>query len=161
MRQRAVDLPPEQRQIHIETAAEEALPHLLRQALAEGGCAGMIVNTVKKAQALAALLRAALPECHVVLFHAQFLMPDRAEKERFLLERLGKGSTAAQRTGSLWWARRCWSSRWISTLTFWQRSCAPWTCCSSASAASTGTRPRASRSAETGALRGADAGGGL
>ena len=33
------------------------------------------------------------------LFHAQFLMPDRAEKERFLLERLGKGSTAAQRDG--------------------------------------------------------------
>lgn len=97
VRQRAVELPPEQRQIHIETAAEEALPHLLRQALAEGGCAGVIVNTVKKAQALAALLRAALPECHVVLFHAQFLMPDRAEKERFLLERLGKGSTAAQR----------------------------------------------------------------
>ena len=33
----------------------------------------------------------------VVLFHAQFLMPDRAEKERFLLDHLGKSSTPAQR----------------------------------------------------------------
>lgn len=33
----------------------------------------------------------------MVLFHAQFLMPDRAEKERILLERLGKRSTPEQR----------------------------------------------------------------
>ena len=31
------------------------------------------------------------------MFHAQFLMPDRAEKERTLLRRLGKHSTRAER----------------------------------------------------------------
>lgn len=47
---------------------------------AEGGCAGVIVNTVRKAQDLAARLREELPEFEVLVFHAQFLMPDRAER---------------------------------------------------------------------------------
>ena len=63
----------------------------------KGGCAGIIVNTVKKAQRLAEVLRVELPGFEIVTFHAQFLMPDRAEKERSLLKRLGKGSGPAQR----------------------------------------------------------------
>ena len=57
----------------------------------------MIVNTVRKAQDLAARLREELPEFEVLVFHAQFLMPDRAEKEQRLMERIGKRSTPAQR----------------------------------------------------------------
>ena len=57
----------------------------------------MIVNTVKKAQAIAARLRAELPEFEVVVFHAQFLMPDRAAKEEALMKRIGKHSTPEQR----------------------------------------------------------------
>lgn len=38
-----------------------------------------------------------MKDFQVFLFHAQFLMPDRAERERILLERLGKRSTAAER----------------------------------------------------------------
>ena len=33
----------------------------------------------------------------MLVFHAQFLMPDRAEKEQRLMERIGKRSTPAQR----------------------------------------------------------------
>ena len=64
-----------------------------------GGCAGVIVNTVKKAQAVARMLREALPEKEVQVFHAQFLMPDRAAREQELMERIGKHSTPAQRDG--------------------------------------------------------------
>ena len=52
---------------------------------------------MRKAQDLAARLREELPEFEVLVFHAQFLMPDRAEKEQRLMERIGKRSTPAQR----------------------------------------------------------------
>ena len=97
VQQRVVALSTKQRQVALHTATEDALPHLLEDALAEGGCAGIIVNTVKKAQALARQLQERMKDFQVFLFHAQFLMPDRAERERILLERLGKRSTAAER----------------------------------------------------------------
>lgn len=46
---------------------------------------------------MAARLRADLPEFEVVVFHAQFLMPDRAAKEEALMKRIGKHSTPEQR----------------------------------------------------------------
>lgn len=95
--QRAVPLAGGGKTVQVAALAEEQLPAMLREKLARGGCAGVIVNTVRKAQALAAQLRQALPDCEVLLFHAQFLMPDRAEKERELLRRLGKHSTRAER----------------------------------------------------------------
>ena len=76
---------------------EDSLPDLLRKKLCEGGCAGIVVNTVKKAQKIAEQLRKALPEMEVVLFHAQFLMPDRAKREEELMKRVGKDSTPAER----------------------------------------------------------------
>ena len=54
-------------------------------------------TSVEKAQAIAARLRAELPEFEVVVFHAQFLMPDRAAKEEALMKRIGKHSTPEQR----------------------------------------------------------------
>ena len=62
--------------VQLTTLTEPELPALLRRKLAEGGCAGVIVNTVKKAQKIAQLLRESLPDKEVQLFHAQFLMPD-------------------------------------------------------------------------------------
>lgn len=95
--QRVIALSTKQRQVTLQTAREDALPQLLEEALVEGGCAGVIVNTVKKAQTIASQLQEMMPDFQVFLFHAQFLMPDRAEKERILLERLGKRSTPEQR----------------------------------------------------------------
>ncbi len=89
------------------SAAKRAVAHLalrddtladaLRERLAQGGCAGVIVNTVRRAQALARSLRAALPECDVRLLHAQFVLPDREAREAELLGSLGKGSAPAKR----------------------------------------------------------------
>lgn len=97
VQQQTVSLPPEEKIIHCFSIQQETLPNLLRQTLEKGGCAGVIVNTVKKAQALAVLLRQELPEYTVVLFHAQFLLSDRANREQELMDCLGKHSVAAQR----------------------------------------------------------------
>lgn len=75
------------------------VPGLLRQRLAPGGCAVVILNTVREAQQMAQLLRHELPEQHVMLVHAQYLMEDRAEWEKTLLRRLGKRSKPEDRNG--------------------------------------------------------------
>ena len=95
--QTTIPLETEPRKVETFPLTEEQLTDTLRSALREGGCAGVIVNTVKKAQAIAARLRAELPEFEVVVFHAQFLMPDRAAKEEALMKRIGKHSTPEQR----------------------------------------------------------------
>lgn len=99
VQQKVVPLPPGKKTVHCFSIRQEELPDLLQQRLQGSGCAGVIVNTVKKAQMLAATLRKILPEYTVILFHAQFLQPDRAEKEQALMRLLGKGSTADQRNG--------------------------------------------------------------
>ena len=95
--QMTIPLESEPRRVETFPLTKEQLTDTLRDALQEGGCAGVIVNTVKKAQAVAARLRAELPEFEVIVFHAQFLMPDRAAKEQALMERIGKLSTPEQR----------------------------------------------------------------
>ena len=95
--QQVIPQRPAARQIRVDTIDSEKLPELLRNMMAQGGCAGVLVNTVKKAQTLASELRELFPAFEVVLFHGQFLMPDRAEREQELLDRLGKNSTLAQR----------------------------------------------------------------
>lgn len=77
--------------------AEGEASNLLREKMQDGGCAGIIVNTVRKAQTMAERLKVEMPDKEVILFHSQFLMPDRAEKERRLMERIGKRSTSISR----------------------------------------------------------------
>lgn len=61
---------------------------VLNDLLSEGGCAGIIVNTVKRAQKIAYTLRQYFGE-DVHLLHARFLAIDRAKKEKELFARLG------------------------------------------------------------------------
>ena len=89
------DTPPKTIEIGRETL--ENLPERLQTDLADGGCAGIIVNTVHRAQSLAARLREALPEMRVIVFHSQFAAADRARREQELLELVGKHSAPAQR----------------------------------------------------------------
>ena len=97
VRQQMVAIPPSKRKVRLLSLTEDSLPAMLRERMEQGGCAGVIVNTVKKAQDLAQILRDVIPDCEVLLFHAQFLMLDRAEKERTILERIGKSSSPIQR----------------------------------------------------------------
>lgn len=80
--------------VEVSSLSQEDIVHCLREQLVDGGCAGVIVNTVKKAQEVARVLRTHFGEETVHLLHAQFLAPDRAIKEQRLLQALGKpGST--------------------------------------------------------------------
>lgn len=85
------------RSVRLERGLVGNLPGRLREALREGGCAGVIVNTVRRAQELAETLRVALPDCEVILFHSQFVLADRAKLEGNILRRVGKGSTPETR----------------------------------------------------------------
>ena len=99
VKQTTIPLDAPGRAVQVVPLTEPKLPKWLCRKLAEGGCAGVIVNTVKKAQKIAQLLREGLPEKEVQLFHAQFLMPDRAAREKQLMERIGKESVPESRNG--------------------------------------------------------------
>ena len=85
------------RSVRVERGLAADLPGRLREVLREGGCAGVVVNTVRRAQELAETLRVALPHCEILLFHSQFILADRAKLEEGILRRVGKGSTPETR----------------------------------------------------------------
>lgn len=71
--------------------------HVLDQRLQEGGCACIIVNTVKCAQNIYKECKNAIKDAKIILYHAQFTMPDRVKKEKKLLEKMGKNSCNSDR----------------------------------------------------------------
>jgi len=78
---------------------EGRLPELLRESLANGGCAAVIRNTVKLAQATYVQLRNSLNADGIVveLFHARFPFGRRMEIENAVLQRFGKEGGRAER----------------------------------------------------------------
>lgn len=71
-----------------ELTANEEIVSVLDDLLSDGGCAGVIVNTVKRAQKIAEALKH-FGEYNVTLLHSRFIAKDRARKEKELLEKLG------------------------------------------------------------------------
>ncbi|MDN6428225.1 MAG: CRISPR-associated helicase Cas3' [Acidipropionibacterium jensenii] len=67
----------------------DVLVATIRAQLAHGGCAGVLRNTVGRAQETFSILQDAL-DCEVVLLHSRFLAPHRASKEADLIDRLGR-----------------------------------------------------------------------
>lgn len=99
---RAVSLPlniPEKR-VKIVKAEDGAVLDEVRSAVNAGACVGIICNTVKRAQEFAALARS-VGGANVILYHAQFIIPDRNDKEEALKEAVGKNSTAFERKGTV------------------------------------------------------------
>lgn len=89
------------RTVRVEHGLVDDLPQRLQMALREGGCAGVIVNTVRRAQELNEILRTTFPEeegWKVVLFHSQFIQADRAELETELVKKVGKGKDSTPKT---------------------------------------------------------------
>ena len=78
------------RSVAVRDLREDNLLGLLKGLLREGGCAGIIVNTVSRAQALALELIKRFGRDVVLLLHARFIAPDRAEGERKLARELGR-----------------------------------------------------------------------
>ena len=78
--------------IQIEAIDEQEIIPLLENLLREGGIAGVIVNTVRRAQELTQRLEAIFGHEVVELLHSGFIATDRAKKEKQLLEMIGKGA---------------------------------------------------------------------
>ena len=78
--------------VRIETLEENCLVEKLTELLSEGGCAGILRNTVKQAQETAQILEKQFPG-RVRLLHSRFLACDRVRKEKELRELLGPGET--------------------------------------------------------------------
>ncbi len=89
------DLPS--RDIRIVRGTDEEIDQYLERALQDGGCAGVIVNTVRRAQIFAQEIRRKFPEKTVVLIHAGFVASDRTKKETFVLNHVGADSLPSER----------------------------------------------------------------
>ena len=75
----------------LETIADdnEVLAAFLESNLADGGCAGIIRNTVKRAQETAAEISLRFPGVTVLLAHSRFVSTHRMHNENYLREILG------------------------------------------------------------------------
>ncbi|MDO5299708.1 MAG: CRISPR-associated helicase Cas3' [Clostridia bacterium] len=87
------------RRVRLSRVEDDGMVERMREALSQGGCAGVIVNTVSRAQRIGRMLREALPDKEVWVVHAHYLAADRAKWEARLLARLGRRSAPAQRNG--------------------------------------------------------------
>ena len=88
------DMPqPSGRKLNVRTEVMDgdSLVDRLAGLLSAGGCAGVIRNTVKEAQATAALLEEKFGTSCVRLLHSRFLACDRVRKEKELRDLLGPG----------------------------------------------------------------------
>ncbi len=70
----------------------------ITDAVRAGACVGIICNTVLRAQYFAEIARK-VAGANVILYHAQYIIPDRMEREEMLKKVIGKGSTADIRKG--------------------------------------------------------------
>ena len=77
------------RVVQLRQLDEDNLGDTLSELLAEGGCAGIICNTVKKAQSVAQCMEMYFGEDCVRLLHSCFLSFDRVRKEQELRDLLG------------------------------------------------------------------------
>ena len=82
--------------ISLRRLAKDALVPLLEEALADGGCALVVRNTVRRAQETYETLRERFGE-DVGLNHARFTIGDRLAKDKDLLDRFGPPRKAGKR----------------------------------------------------------------
>ena len=86
------------KQISVSRTAESDMTELLSEKLSDGGCAAVIVNTVKQAQQLYRELSETLSaEFKIICFHSCFISADRAEIEKKILGRTGRNSDSETR----------------------------------------------------------------
>ena len=74
------------------------IPEVVKKAIKAGGCVGIILNTVSRAQNISEMIRREITD-NTLLYHAQYIMPDRSKKENELLAKVGKTSNSSTRSG--------------------------------------------------------------
>ena len=88
------------KQVLIRHIDEEEMLSVLKKILADGGCSGIIVNTVRRAQELAEKLSGDT-DATIILDHARFTAEDRRIKDNAVLRSIGKESDKTERAGTL------------------------------------------------------------
>jgi len=76
-----------------DIAETDKIVKQIAEILSDGGYAGIILNTVKRAQHFFNEFKRRFPEIECILLHSRFISPDRAKKENELRERLGPSGT--------------------------------------------------------------------
>lgn len=80
------------KEVKVKLIGEEDLVTVIQKSLSNGGIAGIIVNTVKRAQCLARELACVFGQENISVLHSSFLAPHRREKEKQLLNEIGKNA---------------------------------------------------------------------
>lgn len=86
--------------VQIRRADDDSAVSEIDRAVNAGACVGVICNTVARAQHFAELAQK-IEKANVILYHAQFIIPDRIEKEETLKNAVGKNSTITERSGTV------------------------------------------------------------
>ena len=86
-----------ERVVDIVRCTEEDMTQEIQKTLNQGGCVGIILNTVRRVQAFAARVHELFPYTEVLIDHSQFLIPDRLAHEKDIIDRVGRKSTSEQR----------------------------------------------------------------
>lgn len=84
------------KEVKVELLEEDDLAATLQRELSNGGIAGIIVNTVKRAQKIAEKLEVVFVQENISVLHSGFLAPHRREKEAQLLDEIGKNAKRPQ-----------------------------------------------------------------
>ena len=80
VKQKALAFDGENKEVSVRRIIRDEVAATAGYAVERGGCVGVIVNTVRKAQEIAAELQSAFPKAEVIIMHAQFIMTDRAKR---------------------------------------------------------------------------------
>jgi CRISPR-associated endonuclease/helicase Cas3 len=98
IKQESLPYEGEHKNVKIAKCTNNDMLDIIHNAVRNGGCVGVIMNTVSRAQNTAEAVRNEITD-NVLLYHAQFIMPDRAKKEEELLTKIGKDSKPDTRAG--------------------------------------------------------------
>ena len=96
--QKSLPYNADKKTIHISKCKNEDMTDIVRGAVKSGGCIGIIMNTVSRAQSAAKLIKNEITD-NVLLYHAQYVMTARTSKEDLLLKRTGRNSNSEERQG--------------------------------------------------------------
>lgn len=86
--------------VNILRAEDNSVEEEIKRAVKSGACVGIICNIVSRAQHFAEIARE-IDGANVILYHAQFVIPDRTEKEDMLIKTVGKHSVFDERKGTV------------------------------------------------------------
>ena len=84
--------------VEVKRITDADISEILQGAISNGGYFGIILNTVKRAQNMAATLRSEFPTADVRLLHSGFTSIDRSNRESEVLNALGPGRKVHDRS---------------------------------------------------------------